>query len=291
MESMDGMDMSMMDHESYPKKLFRFDWPVEGAVKSFRVELRDSHGKWLPHSLLHHVIGVNRDRRMMVYPAAERLFGMGQETDALELPGTIAVPLGKGQRLGYYVAWHNETGHDIDGVTVRLIMKYTTARQVTPVLPMLLDVNNVIAGDNRFDLPPGKSSKAFEFTAPAAGRILGIGGHLHDYGVGVRLEDAESGATLVRLNGTRDAKGKIKSVGRKFFPLNPIRLQAGHRYRVVAEYDNPTNQVIAKGAMANMAGVFSPDDLRTWPAIDASDPTFQKDVESLGLKPGDLANH
>jgi hypothetical protein len=291
--AMEGMDMSGMDmeHDGYPKKLFRFEWPVEGAVKSFKVELRDAHGRWLPRAILHHVIGVNLDRRMLVYPAAERLFGIGRETEALELPGLLAVPVEKGHHIGYYIAWHNETGRDLHGVKVRLILNYTTARELIPVLPMLVDVNNVIAGDNRFDLPPGRSSKAFEFTAPTSGRILGIGGHLHDYGLAVRMEDAETGAVLVQLNGTRDANGKIKSVSRKFFVVNPVRLQAGHRYRVIADYDNPTSQVVVKGAMANMAGVFAPDDARSWPALDPTDPTFRKDLESLGVRDGYVSNH
>lgn len=286
----EGMNMSGMDmeHDAYPKKLFRFEWPVDGAVKSFKVELRDAQGRWLPRSVLHHVIGVNLDRRNFVYPAAERLFGIGRETEALELPGLLAVPLEKGQRIGYYVAWHNETGRNLQGVKVRLVLSYTTAREIIPVLPMLIDVNNVIAGDNRFDLPPGRSSKTFEFTAPASGRILGIGGHLHDYGVAVRMEDAESGAILVQLNGKSDANGKIKSVGRKFFVVNPIRLQAGHRYRVVADYNNPTSQPVVKGAMANMAGVFAPDDAKAWPPLDRKDPTFRKDLESLGIRDGYL---
>jgi hypothetical protein len=281
-----------MDHSSMQmghdgaRTLYQFTWPVDGYAKGFRVEVRDRNGKVLPSSLLHHVTGVNLDRRQYIYAATERLFGIGKETEAVLLPGKIAVPLERGQRIGYYVAWHNDTGKNLDDVSVRVIMTWvpkTVARDLIAVLPFWLDVNNEVGGTNTFDLPPGKSSKSYEFTAPAGGRILGIGGHLHDYGVAIRLEDAESGATLVRLAATKDANGHIKSMARKFYAFNALRLKEGHRYRIVAEYDSPLKTTVAKGAMGNMLGVIAPDDLRRWPALDPADPVFQRDIASLGL--------
>jgi hypothetical protein len=275
-----------MDHGDRVLTLYRFDWPVDGYAKGIRVEVRDSKGKLLPRSLLHHVIGVNLDRRQFIYPATERLFGIGKETESIALPGKLAVPLERGQRLGYYVAWHNDTGRDFSGVTVRVILNWapgSVTRDLIAVLPLWLDVANEVGGSNTFDLVPGKSARPFEFVAPVGGRILGIGGHLHDYGVAMRLEDAESGATLVRLPARKDAEGHIQSMARKFYALNAIRLKAGHRYRVVAEYDSPLDRTLVKGAMGHISAVFAPDDLRRWPAIDPSDPDFRKDVASLGI--------
>jgi hypothetical protein len=40
---------------------------------------------------------------------------------------------------------------------------------------------------------------------------------------------------------------------------------------------------VSKGAMGNILGVISPDDLRKWPALDPEDPAFQRDMASLGL--------
>ena len=50
-----------------------------------------------------------------------------------------------------------------------------------------MDVNLTVGGSNTFDVPPGKSSKSYEFSLPVGGRLLGVGGHMHDYGVRVRL--------------------------------------------------------------------------------------------------------
>ena len=140
---------------------------------------------------------VNFSRRQLLYSAAERLMGAGTETDdEISVPKTIGVPMTPGMKLGMYVAWHNDTGKDLDGVYLKLTMLWTPKNQnPRPVnsLPIYMDVNLTVGGSNTFDVPPGKSSKAYEFTLPVGGRLLGVGGHMHDYGVGVRLEDAETG--------------------------------------------------------------------------------------------------
>jgi len=282
-----GMDHSSMQmgHEGV-HTLYQFAWPVDGYAKGFRVEVRDAAGKLLPVSLLHHVTGVTLDRRQYIYAAAERLFGIGKETEDVLLPGRLAVPLQQGQRIGYYVSWNNDTGKDLKGITVRVIMTWAPAavtRELIAVLPLWLDVNNEVGGTNTFDLPPGRSTKSFEFTAPASGRILGISGHLHDYGVAMQLVDAESGAVLARLAATRDQSGHIKSIARKFYAVNAIHLREGHRYRVVAEYDSPLTASVAKGAMGNIVGVIAPDDLKRWPSFDPDDPSVRRDLASLGL--------
>lgn len=269
-----------------PLKLFRFDWPVDGYAKAFRVEVVDSRGAILPRSLLHHLIGINLDRRQFIYPATERLFAIGKETEAVNLPGKLAIPLEQGQRLGFYVAWHNDTGRDFRNLSVRVVMNWvpgTVSKDLIAVLPVYLDVNNDVGGDDTFDVTPGKSSKTFEFVSPVSGKLLAVGGHLHDYGAAVRLDDAATGATLVRLPADREKDGRIKAMPRKFFVFNPVRLEAGHRYRVVAEYDNPLAKTIRNGGMANMVAAIAPDDPRSWPPIDPSDPTFRKDVRSLGV--------
>jgi hypothetical protein len=275
-----------MEMDDGPLKLFRFDWPVDGYAKGFHVDVVDSHGAILPRSLLHHLIGINLDRRQFIYSATERLFAIGKETEAVSLPGRLAIPLDRGQRLGFYVAWHNDTGRDFRNLSVRVVMNWvpgSVSKDLIAVLPVYLDVNNDVGGDDTFDVTPGKSSRAFEFVSPVSGRLLAVGGHLHDYGAAVRLEDAATGATLVRLPAEREKDGRIKAMPRKFFAFNPIKLEAGHRYRVVAEYDSPLAKTIQNGGMANMVGAIAPDDPRNWPAIDPSDPVFRKDIESLGV--------
>ena len=97
---------------------------------------------------------------------------------------------------------------------------------------------------------------------------------MHDYGVGVRLEDAETGKVITRVVATRDTAGKVIKMSRKLYGVSGdgLKLKANHKYRVVGEYDNPTGEILVKGAMAHMVGLFVPDDMSKWPKIDPSDP-------------------
>ena len=284
-EMVKEMEDGSMRHEE-ERRVFRFDWPVEGPGRAYKVEVRDSAGHLLPRSLLHHVIAINFDRREFIYQQAERLFGIGRETPDISLPGTLIVPLRRGERLGFYVAWHNDTGRDFRGATVRIVIAWIpgeAAKSYTAVLPVYFDVDNEVGATNTFDLPPGKSSKSFEFAAPASGYLIGVTGHLHDYGRSVRLEDAETGKVMVRLVAKRDSSGRILEIPRKVFLLRPLRMREGHRYRIVAEYESPRAETIVDGAMANILGVFAPDSHSRWPVIDPNDPTFIKDIASLPI--------
>jgi hypothetical protein len=284
---------------SHDTPIQRFEWPIDGWLRGFELELVDGEGKPVPREVIHHMIMVNFSRRQLVYPATERLMGAGTETEDIKVPRTIGVPMKPGMKLGMYVAWHNDTGADFHGVQMKLKMLWTPKNQNPPpvnALPIYMDVNLTVGGSNTFDVPPGKSDKAHEFTLPVGGRLLGIGGHLHDYGVRVRLEDAETGKVLTVVEATRDSAGKVTKVSRRLFGVSGegLKLKGNHRYRVVGEYDNPTGRTLIKGAMAHMAGLFSPDDMSKWPSIDEGNPAYQRDLAALqgrGTADGGHADH
>jgi len=283
-------DHSMMDlGMSHDTRLQRFEWPVDGWFRGFRVELTDGNGRSVPSEVMHHMIMVNFSRRQLLYSAAERLMGTGTETEEVTVPKTIGVPMKPGMDLGMYIAWHNATGHDLQGVRLKLIMLWTPKNQNPPpvnALPLYMDVNLTVGGTNTYDIPPGKSSKAFEFTLPTGGRLLGIGGHMHDYGTRVKLEDAKSGKVLTEVVATRAPDGKLVKMSRKLFGVSGsgLRLKTNRRYRIVAEYDNPTGETRVKGAMASMVGLFVPDEIKRWPSVDPGDPTYRRDLASLVVR-------
>jgi hypothetical protein len=109
---------------------------------------------------------------------------------------------------------------------------------------------------------------------------------MHDYGTKVWLEDVESGKVLTQVAAERDAEGKLVKVKRKLFGVSGdgLRLKSKRRYRVVGEYDNPTGETLVKGAMASMVGLFVPDDMGHWPAIDPNDQTYRRDLASLEVR-------
>ncbi len=281
--SHDEMEMDGGEHGNSP--VYRFAWPNDAWFRGFRYEMRDKHGEVVPSRVLHHMIMINFDRRQLLYPAVERLMGAGQETGETTIPRTIGVPLSPGQRLGAYFMWANETGKDLEGVQFTIVMQYSPSNlNPRPVhaLPIYMDVNLTVGEGNAFDMPPGRSEKSHEFTFPITGRLLGVGGHLHDYGTAVRLEDAETGKILTEIKAKKNEDGRILKLGRKLFGVSGkgLKLEEGKRYRVVGVYDNPTGKAIP-GAMAHMVGLFAPDDLNRWPAIDLADETLQTDLAKL----------
>jgi len=283
-------DHAMMDlGMSHDTRLQRFEWPVEGWFRGFRMALADARGREIPPHIMHHMIMVNFSRRQLLYPAAERLMGTGTETEEVSVPKTIGVPMRPGMRLGMYIAWHNDTGEDLEGVYLKLTMLWTPKNQnPAPVnaMPIYMDVNLTVGGTNTFDVPPGRSAKTYEFTVPVGGRLLGVGGHMHDYGTRVRLEEVESGKVLTQVVAQRDSAGKLVKVSRKLFGVSGdgLRLKVNRRYRVVGEYDNPTGETLVKGAMASMVGLFVPDDMKRWPAINPRDPIYRRDLASLEVR-------
>lgn len=277
-------DMEMMEDHNTP--VVRFEWPIEGWLRGFKVEIEDAGGRPLDRRMIHHLIGVNFDRRQLLYPAVERLFGIGQETDDASVPRTIGVPMTPGAKLGMYMAWQNETGKDLDGVVIRVRFDYSPPNlnpRPVDALPIYMDVNLTVGGSNSFDVKPGRTEKAWEFTMPMSGRLLGFGGHLHDYGTMVRLEEVGSGKVLATVRATRDRDGKVSRVSRSLPGVSGdgIALREGRRYRVIGVYDNPTGETIARGAMAHIVGLFAPEDVSRWPRLDLTDETLQDDLASL----------
>jgi hypothetical protein len=284
------MDHHMMDMGAgATTPVYHFAWPVEGWLRGFDSGVVDSLGNPLPKRLMHHMIGVNYSRRQALYAAAERLFGAGQETADATIPATIGVPMQPGMDLGFYIMWHNEGDTDLSGVYMTIDLKYSPKNQnprPVEVLPLYMDVNLTVGGSNTFNVPPGRSEKAHEFVMPINGRLLGYGGHLHDYGVSVRLEDVQSGKVIAQVFAKRDKEGKVSGVSRSLPGVRGqgIRLRAGRTYRVVGVYDNPTPDTLINGAMAHITGIFAPDDPSQWPGIDETDPEYQKDLASLEMQ-------
>jgi hypothetical protein len=276
----------MMDMPAIAVQKLAF--PMDGWLQGFRVELFDDRGHELSHRLLHHLIMVNFSRRQFIYPALERLLGVAEETDTgdVRIPRTIGVPMRAGQELGVYAMWHNDSGPEIPVAYWRIVM-YMANPSLRPrpidVLPAYLDVNiQTNPEENRFNVPPGHFEIGYEFSPPLSGHLLLVTGHVHDYGVLVKLIDAANGNTLVEVKSKRDSLGHVLSMPRKLLAIRGegLRLEAGHRYRVVGVFDNPTRDT-SYGAMANMVGLFAPDHYGEWPAVDPVDEYYRRDLVAL----------
>lgn len=284
-------EMGMMEDHNTP--LIRFEWPVDGSFRGFAIDIVDGAGRTVERKMVHHLIAINFDRRQLFYPMYERIFGIGSETEDASIPKSLGVPVKAGNKMGMYLAWSNETGKDVVGAKIVLRLSYSPTNlnpRPLAALPIYMDVNLTVGKGNEYDVPSGRSEKSWEFSPIVGGRILGVSGHMHDLGVAVRLEDAESGKVLTTVNARRKPDGKVLGMERKLFGVAGagIKLRAGHKYRVVGVYQNPGDP-IKNGAMAHMVGLYVPDDVSKWPAIDLTDETLQDDLaylNEMGAKSG-----
>jgi len=271
--------------------LYTAIWPVKGWLNGFSVELYDSSGAPLPRKHLHHVSMVNLSRRQLVYPAFERILGAGQEQSSFHAPKVIGVPMEPGMELGTFIGWHNEGGSAIAATRLVIRMHYTPPNIKPPpteVLPVWLDVNYRPGKSDSYDLPPGPSSRSFEFTVPVSGRILAAGGHMHDYAKFVRLEEVGTGKVLFSIDARLGPDRKLLKMPRRIFAARGegIRLRTGRLYRIRADYDSPEPDTLKSGAMGIIAMLYRPDDMEQWSQVDLNDPGLQIDLrwlETMGI--------
>lgn len=278
---MDGMAMpGMVD-----TIVQRLTWPVDGWVRGFHLDVCDAEGQAFPEEVVHHIVLVDLDRRQLWRPIAERLLGIGEETADASLPESIGVPVRQGEAMAIHIMWHNLTGHPIRAY-YRLTLEYTPVNQVPrplDVLPVALEVSPAIGALPAYDIPPGGSERGFAFTVPVDGRVLAVGGHIHDYGKSVAIEDVETDRVLFRVRSVQTADGRVTGVRRKLLAIRGrgVRLRANHLYRIIAIYNNPTADSVA-GVMAQLAMIFAPDRAGSWPAVDTTNAAYRSDLASLG---------
>jgi hypothetical protein len=277
-------DMMMMrrDHGTIEGA---FAWPVNARFHGVKLEVIDSAGNPLPRRLLHHTYMLTFDRRQLVDAIAERPFSFGEETEDVTLPTKVGLPMQAGMRLCIVIMWDNLTGHEVDGAYVR----YTFAlnpphRRPAPfdILPFSVNVHHTFGVPDGFEVPPGGLVLTKEFTVSTSGHLLAASGHLHDHAVMLRVEDVVSGRTLATVRTRRDSTGHTLRVERPIFALwhRGPHFKAGHPYRLVVVYDNPTRDTLIN-AMGIIGGLYVPDRLRNWPAVDPQNVDYQRDKEGF----------
>ena len=188
--------------------------------------------------------------------------------------------------MALLLAWAGDVPEDIESAQLQVRFAWQPAN-TTPaplsVLPLPLDVDFGAATSDAYDLPPGVSEKAFEFTAPGSGRILAIGGHLHDNGLSLRLEDVATGRVVVELRPKLDRDGHVIGMPTQLPGVSGdgILVRAGRTYRVVARYDNPASETLINGAMGVMVALFAPDSFGQWPLVAAGRTDLAEDARGL----------
>lgn len=258
--------------------------PVPGAgwLRGYRLEFVDRAGRPVPHSVLHHLNLIMPDRRELFSPIMLRVGAAGQETAPVELPFLMGFKVRPGEKILVTAMFANEESKQAyQGVRLRVHMPFTPDGTWLPpmsVYPFYIDVMPP-AGPHAYDLPPGKSERSWDARPAVAARLLGMGGHLHQYGALLRFEDVTAHRVIWEARPVLDRTGEVVSIPTgKFWWKGGVRVVPTHLYRLTAFYDNPTGRTVPDGAMGTLGGILVLSRGSVWPAVDRSDPEYRKDV-------------
>ena len=260
------------------------EFPVNGSIYALHAELVDETGRHLPTGLLHHMNVMDPSERELFLPISRRILASGMETGEIRFPWLLfGSPMRAGQRILANAMVHNPTTVDYHGVRVRLVLSYVPDHRPWPffsVIPWQLDVAFPV-GDKSFDLPAGRSERSYEGSPAVPGKLVVIGGHMHEYGKTIEFWDATTGKLLWHGEPAPAPPGQPSAVPMgRLYGLTRIglRITPTHRYRVRVLYDNPTGRTIPNGGMGVTGGLFMPDRKATWPATDQADSLYQRDL-------------
>lgn len=256
--------------------------PVDGWLRGYVVQLVDAAGAPVTNRVLHHLNVIAPEKRELFSPIMLRIAAAGPETAPVGLPRAVAYRVHAGDTLLVSLMLHNPTDHAYAGVHMRVRMPYselTWWRHPLSVVPFYLDVMPP-AGSHSFDLPPGRSEYYWEGRPAIGGRIVGMSGHMHKYGVQLRLEDRTENRVLWQAKPVADSTGEIVAMPVSMFVRRlGLPMRPDHVYRLATVYENPTGQTIADGGMGALGGVVWPTGSTPWPLVDRSNRDYQTDVQ------------
>lgn len=282
-----------MEHLRIPIQMALF--PVDGWIQGFEVRMVDGEGNELPMDLLHHVNFIDPDKRELFSTISRRVMAAGRETTSEQLPGVIGYPVAEGDRMLIAAMFANALGVDYPDAHLIVHFSYRGESdgflQPRDVYPFYLDVMGPM-GDKDFPLEPGRTVQYWEGKPAVSGRILAIGGHLHDHAVKLSLTDVTSGKTVWEVGPEVNEEGRVTGVesntflwtlGRKIF--------ADHTYRISVEYDVGPDEVAPDGGMGTIGGVVWVDKDTEWPAFDDGDDMYVADLINTLAAPDNLHGH
>jgi len=249
-------------HEKMPQPPdLVWEIPFEGWLLAYHPRLVDAQGSSVPGAVLHHSAFWNENRSDFLCPnKEEHIFGAGSEmTDWAEIPG-FGYHVEKGDKIRLETMMYNPTATWYEKAYLEVVIPFqdmndTTATPRKNVYPAWMDAGG--CGNSSYDLPAGETEKTGTVKLKYDGVLLGVGGHLHDYGKEVVLLDATRKETVAALEAKSDAQGHLESVPVKLFvQQGGYKLSAGNVLKITSKYDNTTGKLIRDGAMGIAVGYF-----------------------------------
>lgn len=268
--------------------------PVEGWLHGFEWEMRDGQGNLAPDRLLHHVNFIDPDHRELFSPIPRRILAAGRETREQRMPRFLGYPLEPGTRVLISAMFANpsDTHYREAYLHVRLSYSLEGDGLVAPrdVYPFYLDVMGPV-GEKEFPVPPGVTTMSWEGSPAIEGRILAVGGHLHNFAEWIRLEDVTEDEVLWETEPEVNEEGEVVAVPTgKLWWRAGVKLHTDHVYRISVQYRNPTTEPAPDGGMGAIGGiVYAPD--AEWPPMDKGAVAYVEDLRNTLEKPSRAHGH
>lgn len=237
--------------------------PFDGWLTAYHPSLVDARGYTLPNKLLHHVAFYDIARPDLLCPnREEHIFGAGGEmTDWPMIPG-FGYRVQKGDRVRISTMFENSTARTYGDVFLEVRIEYQPVSEdaagLKDIYPAWFDVME--CGESGYDLSPGESNRTGQFKLRYSGKLLGVSGHLHDYGQWLVLKNAQTDETIATLKASVDPRGRILSMPVELFAdRGGVQVNSGDVIEVTDAYNNPTGKLVVDGAMGIIVGYFLPD--------------------------------
>ena len=252
------------DHVAQPAPQV-LEIPFDGWITAYHPSLVSADGKPVPGRLLHHVAFWNTNRADFLCPNKdEHIFGAGGEmNDWPTLPG-FGYRVHKGDRIRITTMFHNPTSTSYPEAFLQVKMEYAPATTgLRSVYPAWFDAKE--CGDSDFLLNANGTVQKGTFNLKYSGRLLGVGGHMHDYGTQLMLSvmkpspaSNQQPDVVASLLSKLDADGHIVSMPIvTFYQGGGYPLVKDETVEVVGIYGKP--RVPNADGMAIVVGYFLPD--------------------------------
>jgi hypothetical protein len=245
--------------------------------------------------LLHHVNFIDPDKRDVFAPIARRVIAAGRETNEKRLPSLLGYPIQDGDRMLISSMFANPVGTDFPEAYLRVRLFYSLEEdgfmQPRDVYPFYLDVMGPV-GAKDFPVPPGKTVHAYEASPVIEGRILGIGGHLHDYATVLRLENVTEDKVIWEAEPEYDEDGRLTGVSEsRLWMTGGVKVSPDQVYRIYVEYENPMTHPTPDGGMGEIGGVIWAAKDVPWPELKRDDPVYVADLINTVTAPEMAGGH
>jgi hypothetical protein len=244
-----------------PQPVF-FDIPFDGWITAYHPRLNDGAGAALPGRRLHHVAFYNTARPdFLCANKEEHIFGAGGEMNDWPATPGFGYRVQRGDRIRITSMFHNPTDTSYHEAYLQVEIEYLPkgAGELHSVYPAWIDVKE--CGHSDYDLQPGRNVTSGTTRLDFNGVLIGVGGHMHDYGHELLLTNETTHESVAKLESTLDAEGHILSMPIvRFDDRGGYHLSKGDALKVTATYDNTSGQPLPSGAMAIVVGYFLPDD-------------------------------